>query len=131
MRKQPRLRSKAALWAGVSLLAFGCLQAMAQSSDYAAIAAGPRGSAYVNGYAYMEEARNAAVLKCRQILGTSCSVSTAEDASWYFSAAFCDGEAYTAASPESQSRADALIREKAFADGRTRCHIFEHQTARR
>ncbi len=98
--------------------------AWASSDYYAAIAAGPRGSAYVEGFSTMESARDAAVAKCRSAWRTSCSVSTAEDKSWYYSAGLCDGEPYTAASPESAEGARQFLFAKASADGRKTCQIF-------
>jgi hypothetical protein len=108
----------------VSALAVSGTPALASSDYYAAIAAGPRGSAYAEGYETMEDARDAAVSKCRSVWRTSCSVSTAEDEAWYYSAGLCDGEPYTAASPESAEGARSFLFAKAHADGRKTCQIF-------
>lgn len=108
----------------VSALAVAGTPASASSDYYAAIAAGPRGSAYVEGHETMEGARDAAIAKCRSVWRTSCSVSTAEDKSWYYSAGLCDGEPYTAASPESAEGARVFLFAKARADGRRTCQVF-------
>src|SRR5271157_1350326 len=94
------------------------LGAVAAHADYAAIAAGAKGSSYVDGYASMEAARNAAVAKCRQVWGTSCSASTAEASSWFFAAGLCDNEPYTAASQGTQADVREELRRKCEADGR-------------
>jgi hypothetical protein len=116
------------LFAGASCLLL-LAQAAPAAAGYGAIAAGSRGSSTVGGYDTMEGARDAAVAACRARWGTSCSISTAEDDSWFFSAGLCDGEAYTAASP-SPMRAEELVRAKGYADGRSSCRIFATQQAR-
>ena len=98
-------------------------------ADYAAIAAGMKGSSYVQGYATMDGARNAAVFLCRQTWGTSCSHTTAEQSNWYFAAGTCFGEQngwepYTAASPQSVDRAHQLVFAKGAVDGRLTCNIY-------
>ncbi len=113
--------------ASISALIVTGTPALASGDYYAAIAAGPRGSAYVEGYETMEGARDAAVAKCREVWRTSCSVSTAEDETWYYSAALCDGEPYTAASPESAEGARQYLYAKARADGRRSCYIFANR----
>jgi hypothetical protein len=100
------------------------LGAVAAHADYAAIAAGAKGSSYVQGYASQEEARDAAVAKCRQTWGTSCSASTAEDATWFFAAGLCDGEPYTAASQGNETNVKEMLRSKCAADGRYKYRVF-------
>ncbi len=113
--------------ASISALAVSGTPALASGDYYAAIAAGARGSAYVEGYETMEGARDAAVAKCRSVWRTSCSVSTAEEETWYYSAGLCDGEPYTAASPESAESARQFLFAKARADGRGRCVVFANR----
>ena len=90
----------------------------AANAGYSAIAAGHHGSSFVRGYATMEQARDAAVGQCRGVWGDSCSISTAEDDSWYFAAGSCDGEPYTGASPQGPSSAQDMVYAKGSADGR-------------
>jgi hypothetical protein len=93
------------------------------AADYAAIAAGVNGVGWVEGgYRNMEAARAAAVRGCRD-LGGSCSVSTAEESYWFFSAGYCNGVPYTAASPQGPRRSEELVRRKGAADGNYDCYI--------
>ena len=100
------------------------LGAVAAHAHYAAIAAGPKGSSYVEGYASMEAARAAAVAKCRQVWGTSCSASTAEESTWFFAAGVCDNEPYTAASQGTQDDVREVLRRKCEADNRLVYRVF-------
>lgn len=91
---------------------------------YSAIAAGMQGSSFARGYAEQEKAREAAIEGCYEVYRTSCSVSTAEHSNWHFVAGTCDGKPYTAASPRSIQRAEAILISKAAHDGRSICTIY-------
>lgn len=93
-------------------------------AGYSAIAASSNGSAFVSGRRNMEDARAAAIERCREKWGGSCDKTTAERDSWYFAAGDCDGTVYTAASADDWGAAVWLVRDKAKRDGNYNCRIF-------
>lgn len=92
-------------------------------AGYSAMAAGVNGQGWASGYPSMEGARRTAINRCRS-LGGSCSVSVAEQDSWYFSAGECDGVPYIGASPQGWWRADQIVIMKGAADGNYDCEIL-------
>ncbi len=109
------------LLAGIASLVF-MSGAGAALADYSAIAVGVGGWGWAKHYSSMEGARAAAVRQCRQ-QGGSCSISTAEQSSWWYSAGYCDGHPYSAASPQGAWRAEELVFWKGQQDGYYDCEI--------
>ncbi len=106
----------------VSVMAF-VLPTSAALAGYSAMAGGPGGFAWAEGYRTMASARAAAVRNCRRHGYGSCSVSVAERDSWYFSGGYCNGMPYVGASPRGWRRSDQIVRIKGGADGNYDCYI--------
>jgi hypothetical protein len=110
---------------GVSVLfSVFCCAANNAYAGYTAIAIGGVGGGLglATGKRTMNEARAAALKECNSS-GDVCTKVTAEDDSWYFSAGYCDGVPYTAASRKSFTASDALVFRKGALEGHYHCYI--------
>lgn len=98
-------------------------------ADYAAIAVGVGGWAYVEGYSTMEGARSAARRRCQNAGYGSCSTTTAERSWWYYTGGWCNNYSvpYSAASKHGWDSADQLLRQKARRDGYYDCIVEAYE----